>query len=128
MFGIGPTEFFVIIVVAVLVLGPEHLPKVMRTFNKAMSEFRKVSTDFQRTINVEATQEDLRKNLTKQPAKKAAVTKKDVQNTPEQSSAKTNVSIEQEQGSAPTATPVDNTIEKTPEDTPAPRENQSTTA
>ena len=58
MFGIGTTEFLVIIVVAILVLGPEHLPRIMRTFTKVMSDFRRVSTDFQRTINLEANQEE----------------------------------------------------------------------
>lgn len=58
MFGIGTTEFLVIIVVAILVLGPEHLPRIMRTVSKVMSDFRRVSTEFQRTMNLEASQED----------------------------------------------------------------------
>ncbi len=77
MFGIGTTEFLVIIVVAILVLGPEHLPRIMRTFTKVMSDFRRVSTDFQRTINLEVNQEEWRqeqaalstaKKKTKRPA------------------------------------------------------------
>ena len=60
MFGIGTFEFLVIIVVAVLVLGPEHLPRVMRTVTKVMSDFRRVSTEFQRAINLEANKEDYR--------------------------------------------------------------------
>ena len=58
MFGIGTSEFLVILVVAVLVLGPEHLPRIMRTMTKVMSDFRRVSTDFQRTINLEASREE----------------------------------------------------------------------
>ena len=53
MFGVGPTEFFVIIVVALVVLGPKNLPKAARTMGKVMSEFRKVSSEFQRTVNAE---------------------------------------------------------------------------
>ncbi len=60
MFGIGTTEFLVIIVVAILVLGPEHLPKIMRTVQKTMSDFRRISTEFQRTLNLEANQEEYR--------------------------------------------------------------------
>lgn len=71
MFGIGPSEFVVIMIVAILVLGPEHLPKAVRTFNKVMSEFRKVSTDFQRTMNLEAHQEEA-KSKAKTVAKKTA--------------------------------------------------------
>ena len=60
MFGIGTFEFLVIILVAVLVLGPEHLPRVMRTVTKVMSDFRRINTDFQRAINLEANKEDYR--------------------------------------------------------------------
>lgn len=77
MFGIGTTEFLVIIVVAILVLGPEHLPRIMRTVTKVMSDFRRVSTELQRTINLETSQEEWEKQQaearkTKRKKKKAA--------------------------------------------------------
>lgn len=53
MFGIGSTEFLVILLVALVVLGPKSLASVSRTLGKAMGEFRRVSTDFQRTLNAE---------------------------------------------------------------------------
>lgn len=59
MFGIGGTELLVILVVALLVLGPKSVPQIARTLGKAMGEFRRVSTEFQRTLNVEiAVEED----------------------------------------------------------------------
>jgi len=58
MFGIGTMEIFVILLVGVMVLGPEHLPKLVRTLTKAMSDMRRVSTDFQRAINLEANREE----------------------------------------------------------------------
>jgi len=58
MFGIGSSEFLVILVVAFLVLGPSHLPKIAKTLGKAMGEFRRVSTDFQRALNLEAEKEE----------------------------------------------------------------------
>lgn len=61
MFGIGSTEFLVIILVAILVLGPEHLPRIMRTVQKFMSDFRRVSTEFQRAVNLENHQEEFLK-------------------------------------------------------------------
>lgn len=60
MFGIGSTELLVILVVALIVLGPKSLAGVSRSLGKAMGEFRRVSTDFQRTLNAEAAAEDLR--------------------------------------------------------------------
>lgn len=58
MFGIGSTELLVILLVALVVLGPKSLPKMARTLGKAMGEFRRVSTDFQRTLNTEVDLDD----------------------------------------------------------------------
>lgn len=53
MFGIGGTELLVILVIALVVLGPKSVPQIARTLGKAMGEFRRVSTEFQRTLNTE---------------------------------------------------------------------------
>lgn len=58
MFGIGSTELLLILVVALIVLGPKSLASVSRSLGKAVGEFRRVSTDFQRAINVEMAQEE----------------------------------------------------------------------
>lgn len=70
MFGIGSTELLVILVVALIVLGPKSMANVSRTLGKALGEFRRVSTDFQRTLNVEAEEEEQKKR--KKEAAKAA--------------------------------------------------------
>jgi sec-independent protein translocase protein TatB len=43
----GGPEILVILVLALLVLGPEQLPKAMRTLGSVMAEIRKVSGGFQ---------------------------------------------------------------------------------
>ena len=58
MFGIGGTELLVILVVALLVLGPKSLPQIAKTLGRAMGEFRRVSTEFQRTLNMEVEMEE----------------------------------------------------------------------
>lgn len=58
MFGIGGTELLVILVVALIVLGPKSVPQIARTLGKAMGEFRRVSTEFQRTLNTEIELEE----------------------------------------------------------------------
>ncbi len=47
MFNVGGAEIVVVLLVALIVLGPEQLPKAMRTFGNVMSEVRKVSNGFQ---------------------------------------------------------------------------------
>ncbi len=58
MFGIGSTELLVIFLVALVVLGPKSLPGIAKTLGKVMGEFRRVTTEFQRTMNVEVAQEE----------------------------------------------------------------------
>ncbi len=43
----GGPELLVIFLVALIVLGPQQLPKAMRTFGNVMAEIRKVSNSFQ---------------------------------------------------------------------------------
>ncbi len=58
MLNMGGLEIVVILVVALLVLGPDKLPGLMRTIGKATKELRRASTEFQRTINTELTDEE----------------------------------------------------------------------
>ena len=56
MFGIGSTELIVILIVALIIIGPAKLPEMARSLGKALGEFRRVSTDVKRTIEMEAEQ------------------------------------------------------------------------
>ncbi len=51
-FGIGYTELFVIAVVAVIVIGPKDLPKVLRTFGKTMAKMRGMAREFQGQVDI----------------------------------------------------------------------------
>jgi sec-independent protein translocase protein TatA len=54
MFGtLGGPELFLILVVALIVFGPRKLPEMGRSLGRMMAEFRKASSDFQRTIEEE---------------------------------------------------------------------------
>lgn len=45
MFGIGPEEIMLIALLALLVLGPERLPKVMRDMGRVVGDLRKTSDE-----------------------------------------------------------------------------------
>jgi sec-independent protein translocase protein TatB len=48
MFDIGWSELLVIAVVAIVVVGPKDLPRLMRTFGHYMGKVRRMASDFQR--------------------------------------------------------------------------------
>lgn len=50
MFGIGMPELAVIIVVALVVLGPKRLPEVARSLGKGLAEFRRLTGDVNKEL------------------------------------------------------------------------------
>jgi TatA/E family protein of Tat protein translocase len=65
MFGIGPTELIVILVIALLVLGPKRLPELAAGLGKGLAEFRRATAD----INAEL---DEARRSVEAPAREAA--------------------------------------------------------
>jgi Tat protein translocase TatB subunit len=45
--SVGAPELIVIFLVALIVLGPDRLPKAARQLGKAMAEFKRISSGFQ---------------------------------------------------------------------------------
>jgi sec-independent protein translocase protein TatB len=46
-FGVGYSELFVLAVIAVIVIGPKDLPRVLRTFGQFMNKARGMAREFQ---------------------------------------------------------------------------------
>lgn len=56
-FGIGPGEVLVIIIVALLVFGPERLADIGKTLGKTIHDFRKAASDLTTQVNKEIEEE-----------------------------------------------------------------------
>lgn len=64
MFDIGPTELLLIVIVAVIVIGPKDLPLALRTAGKWIGKVRKVSSHFRSGLEAmirEAEMEEMEK-------------------------------------------------------------------
>lgn len=52
MFNIGPLELMVILIVALLVVGPRRLPEVGRSVGRGLREFRRAQDEVQRSLRL----------------------------------------------------------------------------
>lgn len=66
-FNIGPFELLLVLILALLVLGPGKLPEVGSAIGKTLREFRRATTEVDETVKVA----DLRQPM---PAKSAPAT------------------------------------------------------
>jgi Tat protein translocase TatB subunit len=57
VFGIGMTELLIVLVVALLVLGPRKLPEMARNLGRGMAEFRRASDELRNTLNESVREE-----------------------------------------------------------------------
>jgi Tat protein translocase TatB subunit len=58
MFGIGFQEMIVILVLALILIGPKKLPEVAKSIGKAVAELRKAMDDFKGSIDEEIFREE----------------------------------------------------------------------
>jgi Tat protein translocase TatB subunit len=52
MLNIGPQELLVILIIALVVVGPQRLPELGRTIGKGLREFRKVQDEVRDMVNL----------------------------------------------------------------------------
>ena len=70
MFDIGFTELLVLVNIALVVVGPEKLPTVMRTVGKAAGQARRFVTGIQNQIEQEVKLDELNKKIMAQDLEK----------------------------------------------------------
>ncbi|HHO74805.1 MAG TPA: twin-arginine translocase TatA/TatE family subunit [Deltaproteobacteria bacterium] len=52
MFGIGGQELIIILVLALILLGPKKLPDIAKSLGKALGEFQRASDDLKKEIDL----------------------------------------------------------------------------
>jgi len=65
MFGIGTSEILIILVIALLVLGPKEIPKIARTLGRGMRELERAKNELKSSIEFEINEEDAKQEIAK---------------------------------------------------------------
>jgi sec-independent protein translocase protein TatB len=101
MFGIGMPEFLLILVVALVVFGPQKLPELARTIGRALAEFKKSAEELKENFNLNEELKDVQKDF------KDMVDPSNYLEPPQISPPVEDIKLDNSEGKTPPQTPKD---------------------
>jgi len=63
MLGIGMQEIILILIVALIIIGPKKLPDLARALGRAMAEFRRAADDLKENLDINGVREEKEKMI-----------------------------------------------------------------
>jgi sec-independent protein translocase protein TatA len=66
MFGIGMPELIVILVILLIVIGPQKLPDLAKSLGKGLAEFKRATDDFKRNVEETAKEHEEKEKIAQQ--------------------------------------------------------------
>ena len=67
MFGLGMQELLVILVIALIVVGPKKLPDIAKSLGRGLAEFKRTADEFQSTMLADVHQDPSPPSLRRAP-------------------------------------------------------------
>lgn len=65
MFGIGLPELFIIVIIAIIVIGPDKLPDLARAVGKGIGEFRRATDEIKSSFDADDDLREIKTQLNK---------------------------------------------------------------